>query len=268
MEGAFHQDTRVSAFHSCSPQPPPPSSTAVYNPAAPTPVLKDLADGGVRLGRHYTYKYCSPTRRSFLTGRLPIHMTGAQAPPCSNWLPLEFTILPQKLAQAPGGGYASHVVGKGHWGYQTTDHLPINRGFTSHVGYLAGAEDYVHGKNYGPTHDCSSTPQQCFTDMWHDNHTGADVIGDIEYSTNYYSRRTVDIIEAAPADQPLALFLLYQGVHVPYVLPSFLPSFLSSILFFPASFLAPPSLLHAFIPSFASFIHSRFSSILDIRPTR
>ena len=28
--------------------------TAVYNPNSPTPTLKSLADGGVRLGRHYT----------------------------------------------------------------------------------------------------------------------------------------------------------------------------------------------------------------------
>ena len=147
-------------------------------------------------------------------------MTGAQAQPCSNWLPLEFTILPQKLAQCPlNGGYSSHIIGKGHWGYQTTDHLPIHRGFSSHVGYLAGAEDYVHGDNYGPTHDCSSAKphEWCFKDMWHDNHTGADIIDQIEYSTNYYARRTVDLIESAPsADAPLALFLLYQGVHVPY----------------------------------------------------
>ena len=52
--------------------------------------------------------------------------------------------------------------------------------------------------------------------MWHDNHTGADVIDQIEYSTNYYTRRAVGLIQAAASDEPLALFLLYQGVHVPY----------------------------------------------------
>jgi len=56
---------------------------------------------------------------------------------CSNFLPLAFTILPQKLASA---GYHNHFVGKGHLGYQTMDHLPINRGFLSHVGYLEGGE--------------------------------------------------------------------------------------------------------------------------------
>ena len=82
--------------------------TAVYNPNSPTPALKALADGGVRLGRHYTYKFCSPTRRSFLSGRLPVHMTSAQAQPCTNWLPLEMEILPQKLKKA---GFHSHIIG-------------------------------------------------------------------------------------------------------------------------------------------------------------
>ena len=27
---------------------------------------------GIRLERHYVYKYCSPTRSSFLSGRLPV----------------------------------------------------------------------------------------------------------------------------------------------------------------------------------------------------
>ena len=51
-----------------------------------------------------------------------------QAPTCSNYLPLKFTLLPAKLKQA---GYETHMVGKGHLGYQTTDHLPVNRGFVS-----------------------------------------------------------------------------------------------------------------------------------------
>lgn len=34
------------------------------------------------------------------------------------------------------GGYASHFIGKGHLGWQTEDHLLVNRGFESHVGYV------------------------------------------------------------------------------------------------------------------------------------
>ena len=85
-----------------------------------------LANEGIRLMRHHTYLYCSPTRcvfsrlararargaalgltrgvamrrRSFLSGRFPVHITGMQAPQCSNYLPLKFTLLPAKLKQA------------------------------------------------------------------------------------------------------------------------------------------------------------------------
>eukprot|EP01046_Picozoa_sp_COSAG06_P077568 COSAG06_NODE_25320_length_639_cov_140.657407_1_plen_104_part_10 len=56
--------------------------SSVYNNRSVTPVLRSLADDGVRLPRMYTYKYCSPTRRSFLSGRFPVHLSGAQAPVC------------------------------------------------------------------------------------------------------------------------------------------------------------------------------------------
>ena len=49
------------------------------------------------------------------------------------------TLLPAKLKAA---GYEGHMIGKGHLGYQTTDHLPVNRGFQTHLGYLEAAEHY------------------------------------------------------------------------------------------------------------------------------
>ena len=84
--------------------------SSVYNSRSVTPVLRSLADEGVRLSRMYTYKYCSPTRRSFLSGRFPVHLSGAQAPVCSNYLPLNVTLLSQKLQTA---GVVSHFIGKG-----------------------------------------------------------------------------------------------------------------------------------------------------------
>eukprot|EP01047_Picozoa_sp_COSAG01_P061850 COSAG01_NODE_7781_length_3060_cov_3.303951_1_plen_148_part_00 len=101
--------------------------TQIYNPTSPTPALVSLAKSGIRLDHNYVFRYCSPTRRSFLTGRYPNHITSVQPDGsnlCSDFLPLATTILPEKLAAA---GYISHFVGKGHLGYETTDHLPINR---------------------------------------------------------------------------------------------------------------------------------------------
>jgi len=113
-----------------------------WNLASPTPTLGALAAEGVVLSRHYTYTYCSPTRRSFLTGRFPVHISGVQADICSDWTPLDMELLSSKLGQA---GYDSHFIGKTNTGFQTMDHLPVNRGFASHVGFLYGAESYHHG---------------------------------------------------------------------------------------------------------------------------
>ena len=99
-----------------------------------------ITKDGIRLTHHMAYLYCSPSRRSFLSGRFPNHINTAQAEICSNYLPLQFTLLPARLKAV---GYATHMVGKGHLGYMTTDHMPINRGFDSHIGFLA------HGERYG-----------------------------------------------------------------------------------------------------------------------
>ena len=45
-----------------------------HNPLSPTPNLGSLAKEGLTLDRHYTYTYCSPTRRSFVTGRFPVYV--------------------------------------------------------------------------------------------------------------------------------------------------------------------------------------------------
>ena len=68
----------------------------------------ELRKEGILLDRHHTYLWCSPTRRAFLTGRYPVHVTGTQAPTCSNWTPLQFTILSEKLAAVD---YEAHFIG-------------------------------------------------------------------------------------------------------------------------------------------------------------
>ena len=158
--------------------------TSVWNPAAPTPTIGSLANEGLRLERQYAYWYCSPTRRSFLSGRFPAHIGNGQADICSNIFSLNFTLLSEKLKQAR---FNCHMIGKGHLGYETEDHLPINRGFDSYVGYLWGGESYVGGNHSIRT----------FTkDFWHDHKAGDDLVDEVYYSTNFYSRRAVSIIEA------------------------------------------------------------------------
>ena len=69
-----------------------------------------IKDEGIQLDRHYVYVYCSPTRASFFTGRLPYHVNQINISP---YLPgsgaaRNMTMLPAKLKRA---GYATHMIG-------------------------------------------------------------------------------------------------------------------------------------------------------------
>ena len=82
------------------------ADTQVHNPDTPTPQIGELAREGLVLMNLHTYLYCSPTRRSILSGRFPVHIAGVQAGACSNYLPLQMTLLPAKLRQA---GFKGHM---------------------------------------------------------------------------------------------------------------------------------------------------------------
>lgn len=86
--------------------------TAIHNPNSPTPNIAAIASEGQILDRHYVFRYCSPTRRSMLTGRFPNHITTVQPDGnnmCSDFTPLAVDIMSEKLA---GAGYQCHFVGK------------------------------------------------------------------------------------------------------------------------------------------------------------
>ena len=83
------------------------------NPEARTPTLNRLALEGVRLERHYVYKFCSPTRGSLLSGRYPFRLGNTRSnfipwsrPDCLN---TQFDLLPQRLNRL---GYKTAHVGK------------------------------------------------------------------------------------------------------------------------------------------------------------
>ena len=174
----------------------------VHNPDSfMTPNLGELARTGVVLERHHTYLYCSPSRRSFLSGRFPVHIGGNQAGVCSNSLPLGAKLISDKLK---GAGYETHMIGKGHLGYETTDHLPVNRGFDSHIGYLQCCNSYSMKAN--------STSVR---DMWHN--AGPAAGAEMQYSANFYTDHARVLIAARNASSPpFYLHLTYQNVHEPF----------------------------------------------------
>ena len=85
--------------------------------------------------------------------------------------------------------------------------LSSDRGYTTHVGYLGGAESYDQA--HLSSHD-----------FWHDDRpANASLLAEVWYSTNYYTTRAVELISDHDVTVPLYMDLRYQGVHGPYVEP-------------------------------------------------
>ena len=84
-----------------------------------TPSMDALVAEGIHLTSFYTFKYCSPSRSAFLSGRNPIHVNVVNgqttchnpADPVSGYsgIPTNMTSVAEKLT---GAGYRAHAVGK------------------------------------------------------------------------------------------------------------------------------------------------------------
>lgn len=74
-----------------------------------TPNANALLKESVELDRHYVFFYCSPSRSSLLSGRLPMHVSEDNGNACleQGAVPLNMTMLPAKLAKA--GVYSVHA---------------------------------------------------------------------------------------------------------------------------------------------------------------
>ena len=111
------------------------------NPEVQTPHLEELRAGGVALERHYTYRFCSPTRSALLTGRLAPHvnqMNHNNDEP-GGGMHVNFTTIADVLR---GAGYETLHAGKWHLGMAHAAMLPAARGFDASLAYLSGAEDH------------------------------------------------------------------------------------------------------------------------------
>lgn len=168
-----------------------------------TPNLDKLAKSGARLDQFYVQPVCSPTRAALMTGRYPFRyglQTGVIRPWAQYGLPLEERTLSQALQTA---GYQTAIAGKWHLGHFQPAYLPTQRGFNHQYGHYNGAIDYFsHLRDGG-----------------FDWHRDDKVNRDQGYSTELIGREAVRMIKERVPQQPLFLYVPFNGVHSPYQVP-------------------------------------------------
>ena len=205
------------------------------NPQISTPTLTSLAKQGIQLGHHYVFKYCSPTRASFLTGRLPYHAHQWNLDEHSPWgTSLNMTFLSAKLK---GVGYSTHMIGKWGVGFFAPEYLPTSRGFDTSSGFLGSGEDHFNQRSDGAG---------CAVDFWknqgpdHRNGTYDAWVYRDDIETLFRSRREREMLneseartrtavggEMLPAsavatEPPMFLFMAFHNVHSPLQAPQWL----------------------------------------------
>ena len=76
-----------------------------------TPNMNQMIKEGIMLQRHYVFKFCSPSRSSAISARLPIHVNQENSATVQPWsgIMANFTTFPERLKEA---GYATAQVGK------------------------------------------------------------------------------------------------------------------------------------------------------------
>ena len=111
---------------------------------APTPNIDRLARQGLLLTSNYSEPSCTPSRASFMTGRLPMRH-GLLRPPMygeAGGLQGEVTIA-ELLSRA---GYRTQAVGKWHMG-ENAESQPQNVGFDDFYGFLSVSDMYTEWRD-------------------------------------------------------------------------------------------------------------------------
>ena len=160
-----------------------------------TPNINHLATKeGVILNRHYVHYCCSPTRTSFQSGRLPVHVNLGNSDAAANQYsgaPINMTFIAEKLKYSDSN-YTTHFIGKWDAGSTTPNQLPLNRGYDSSFGYLSHAN--THFTNYEWSHPCKEYGFEIY-DLWDTDQPAVDDVNDGIYEEFKFSQRIYDLID-------------------------------------------------------------------------
>lgn len=202
------------------------NSIGFHNKDLITPNVNELVQNGRELTRQYVYKFCSPTRTSFVSGRLPIHVNqenSATEQPLAG-IPVGMTTIAERLNAT---GYSCHQVGKWHCGQASKKHIPSGRGFNTSLGFFNFGEDHYTQIRGG---QAEAQWLEDFTvkarggancqgvDLWK---TDAPAYGyNGSYAGYMYTEEAIRVIKERDAAKPLFMFTAFQNIHPPLQVPS------------------------------------------------
>ena len=184
-----------------------------------TPHMDRLAKSGIILKRHYVHWHCSPSRRAFLTGRLPIHTHEGLSPESVDHMDLRWKTIGQKLESV---GYRCHHYGKGHTGFKSMNHLPVRNGFSSgFLGFLSGniyhtstAHRWI-GEwpfNIGDSPLGNGTARSRGSALHRFNRLPEES----QYSTAHFGDIALAALDRHHPREPLFMYMAWQDPHRPY----------------------------------------------------
>jgi len=193
-----------------------------------TPNIDELVKNGIELNRHYTYNYCSPSRCSLMSGRLPVHVSTSDTNPISmnpddpvsgfTGIPTEMTTLPEKLR---GAGYWTHMTGKWDAGMASLKQSPQTR-FDSAFFYFHHANDYYTQKLSAGTvvsQDlCRRVLGLDLIDLWNASGPAIEKAG-TDYEESMFLEESLRVIKAHDPSVPLFMYHAFHIVHTPLQIP-------------------------------------------------
>jgi arylsulfatase I/J len=185
-----------------------------------TPTMDQLVKEGIELNRHYVHMMCTPTRSSFQSGRLPIHVLTQLSSPCdrNGAIPRNMTGVAAQLKKA---GYSTHQVGKWDCGMATPHHTPHGRGYDTSLNYFDHGNwmwtEAAWGGSYNHRGDIP-LPEETIIDFW-DTDKPAHTLNGTGYEEYLFRDRMTQIISAHDASTPLYLNYDSKVAHYPQQAP-------------------------------------------------
>jgi len=186
-----------------------------------TPNIDALAlSEGLVISNSYSFKVCSPTRSSLMTGRYPSTL-GLSNFVFSPNFPAALTRQVSTISdEFKANGYSTHFIGKWHLGFMSWEYTPMYRGFDSFNGFYGGYSYYFEHTMLAP---CTSTlSAQCdsYYDMRSDDEPNWGPIETQAYGTILERDQTLDLLDdLESSDSPFFLFLSWQAAHIPLEAP-------------------------------------------------